>query len=93
MGGGPMSIKWEDRAGIRHITFLDKLRTFIMLAPYTNKIKFKKNIILRRGVEFKLTDNATLVFGENCIINDFALFQLTKPKPTLIVGDNVIIGR
>jgi len=40
-----------------------------------------------------LTDGAVLVLGNNVTIQDYAFFQLTKPHPKVIIGNDVVIGR
>lgn len=31
--------------------------------------------------------------GDDCVIQDYAYFQLTKPNPTVVIGDRCVIGR
>lgn len=50
-------------------------------------------VVIKYNAEFWLTDNAVLDIGDNCTIQNFAFFQLTKPKPKVIIGDNCVIGR
>jgi acetyltransferase-like isoleucine patch superfamily enzyme len=50
-------------------------------------------VVIKHNAEFWLTDNAVLEIGDNCTIQNFAFFQLTKPNPRVIVGDNSVIGR
>lgn len=83
--------KWPDKAGIRHISFLDRIRSFFIFNFYG--IKRGKGTICKKSVEFALTDNAQLSFGRGCVINSYAYFQLTKPNPKVIIGDYVVIGR
>lgn len=49
--------------------------------------------VIKKSAEFWLTDNAILEIGDNCTIQDYAFFQLTKPSPHVIIGNNVTIGR
>jgi acetyltransferase-like isoleucine patch superfamily enzyme len=83
--------KWQDKAGVRNINLSDRIRTFFILNFL--KIKYKENTICKKNVEFRLTDNAILEFGKNCVIQDYTFFQLTKPNPKVIIGDDVVIGR
>lgn len=48
---------------------------------------------IREHVKFDLTDNACLEMGSNCVIREYSYFQLTKPKPKVIIGNGVVIGR
>jgi len=83
--------KWQDKAGVRNIMLLDKIRSFYIFN--SKKIKYGRNTICKKHVEFRLTDNAVLEFGKNCVIQDYSFFQLTKPSPKVIIGDDVVIGR
>jgi len=83
--------KWADKASVRHISVVDKMRTYFKMK--IKGITYGKDTICKSDVEFRLTDNAIIVFGNNCVIQNYAFFQLTKPEPRLIVGDNVVIGR
>lgn len=49
--------------------------------------------VIKYNSEFHLTDNAILKIGNNVTIQDYAFFQLTKPKPVVIIGNDVVIGR
>lgn len=85
------NLNWNDKAGVRHISLIDKIRTFFIFS--LKKIKYKENTVCKKNVEFRLTDNAVLEFGKNCVIQDYSFFQLTKPSPKVIIGDDVVIGR
>lgn len=85
--------KWQDKAGIRHLSLADKIITFLKFKLCTNKIKYGKNTICKKNVEFRLTDNAELIIGDNCVIQEYSFFQLTKPEPRVIIGNHVAIGR
>ena len=52
-----------------------------------------KNNTIRHGVEISKTDGAILEMGSNCVIDKNAVLLLTKPKPSLFIGNNVTIGR
>ena len=49
--------------------------------------------MIKHNADFWLTDNAILEIGNNCVIQDYAFFQLTKPHPKVILGNEVVIGR
>jgi acetyltransferase-like isoleucine patch superfamily enzyme len=51
------------------------------------------NLIVKHNAEFVLTDNAILEIGDNCTIQSYAFFQLTKPHPRVYIGNNTVIGR
>jgi acetyltransferase-like isoleucine patch superfamily enzyme len=50
-------------------------------------------VVIKHNAEFWLTDNAVLEVGNDCTIQNYAFFQLTKPNPRVIIGDNTVIGR
>jgi len=77
---------YRNRGGL-----INKLQTAYKISRYFNKAG-KNNLILPH-TEFRLTDNAYLEIGNNCTILDYAFIQLTKPKPRVIIGNNVVIGR
>lgn len=52
-----------------------------------------ENCVIKRNSQFQLTDGAILKIGNNVVIQDYAFFQLTKPNPKVIIGDDVVIGR
>lgn len=52
-----------------------------------------KNNVIKYDAEFLVTDNAVMEIGDNCTIQNFAFFQLTKPEPHLFIGHNTVIGR
>lgn len=71
--------------------FLQRLITFYKIKKYG--IKAGTENIIKSSVEFRLTDNAYLEIGSHCVIQDYTFFQLTKPFPKVILGDDVVVGR
>lgn len=49
--------------------------------------------VIRHNVEFYLTEGAYIEIGNNCVIQNYSVFVLTKPDPKVIIGNNVVIGR
>lgn len=47
----------------------------------------------RKGFEISKTDGAKLVVGSNCVFDRGAVLLLTKPNPSLSIGDYVTVGR
>jgi len=83
--------KWQDKASVRHVSIVDKIRTLFKMK--LAGIKYGTGTICKPDVEFRLSDNAEISFGKHCVIQNFAFIQLTKPEPKLIIGDHVVIGR
>jgi acetyltransferase-like isoleucine patch superfamily enzyme len=84
--------KWKDQASVRHVSPLDRIRTFFQM-KLRQGIEYGQGTVCKPQVEFRLTDNAEIVFGQHCVIQNFSFIQLTKPAPKLVVGDHVVIGR
>lgn len=83
--------KMKDKASVYHRSFADKLRTWWKLKG--KGINYGEGCIVKADAEIKMTDNALLEMGSNVIIERFALLQLTKPSPHLVLGSHVSIGR
>lgn len=83
---------YEDKASlVRNISLIDRLRTSYF--SKTKKIKFGKNCVVKKNVEFTKTNNAICEFGNNVYLLDYVFIQLTMPEPKLIVGNDVVFGR
>ena len=82
----------NDKASVRNKKgVLQQLITFFKIKKY--KINAGKGCVIKFNSEFHLTDGAILAIGNNVIIQDYAFFQLTKPSPKIVIGDDVVIGR
>lgn len=81
-----------DKASVRNKGgVIQQLITFFKIKKY--KINAGKGCVIKFNSEFHLTDNAILILGNNVVIQDYAFFQLTKPNPKVVIGDDVVIGR
>lgn len=81
-----------DKASFRHKGgLLQRLITYIKLKKYG--ILHGKNCSIKYSSEFSLTDGAILSLGNNVVIQNYCFFQLTKPRPNVIIEDDVVIGR
>ena len=86
MGDSFDKASYRNKGGIiQDLISLYKITRFFSKAGKRNVIKF--------NTEFKLTDGAYLEIGNNSVVQDYSFFQLTKPNPKVIIGDNVVIGR
>jgi len=79
-----------DIASIRFQTDEDKKRAKKILKD--KRIIAGKDIIIKDGVIFNLTDNAKMKIGDGCMFRGCE-FLLTKPHPNLIIGKMVAIER
>ncbi len=68
-----------------------KIITFYKIKRYG--ITAGRENVIKKDVIFLLTDNAKFEIGSNCTIQNHAYFQLTKPNPKIIIGNEVVIGR
>ncbi len=87
-----LQAKWKDKASDKHLSWPDRIRTAWKLGR-SSQITYGKNCIIKSNVDIKLTDNAKLELGNNVVIDSYAFILLTKPRPHLIIGDHVSIGR
>ena len=67
---------YRNRGGL-----VQKIISWMYQKLYFNKYGYDN--VIKKTAEFCLTDNAILEIGSNCTIQDYAFFQLTKPKPHL----------
>lgn len=65
--------------------------SWIKYKKYFNK--FGNNNTIRKGVRILKTDHAILCIGNECVIDENAVLLLTKPAPSLEIGNYVTIGR
>jgi acetyltransferase-like isoleucine patch superfamily enzyme len=87
-----MSQQQADRASYRNRGgLLQKLVTAYKARRYVTK--FGAGLVIKHNAEFWLTDNAVLEIGDNCTIQNYSFFQLTKPSPRVMIGANTVIGR
>jgi acetyltransferase-like isoleucine patch superfamily enzyme len=49
--------------------------------------------VIKHNAEFHLTGGAVLEMGDDCVIQNYAYFQLTKPNPKVRIGNRCVIGR
>jgi acetyltransferase-like isoleucine patch superfamily enzyme len=88
----PESVAAFDKASHRNRGgLLQKLVTKYKLHRYVTK--FGSGILIRPSARMRVTDGGVLEFGNNCTVQDYAYFQLTKPHPYVSVGNNTVIGR
>jgi len=81
----------NDTASYRKVGMLDLVRSFFV--KKVKRIRGGQDLVIKKNCQFDLTDGSLLKFGKNCVIREFAYFQLTKPTPKCIIEDNVVIGR
>lgn len=77
---------YRNRGGI-----IQKLVTRYKAALYTTRCGAAT--VIKSNAEFWITDGGELYLGDNCVIQNYAFFQLTKPRPRVLIGDNTVIGR
>ena len=80
-----------DIANSASLTLIEKLKSHFYLnlkkVQYGNSTYIKKNTII------KCTDNGKIFLGSNTLIQENSYLLLTKPNPSLHIGNNVNIGR
>ncbi len=80
-----------DKASVTHATLRDRFR--LWQARRHPGVTIGQGVIIKPHVELRLTDNARLIVGDHVTIDSYAYLQLTKPEPTVILGNYVGIGR
>ena len=80
----------SDKGSYRYTTLAERLVSHFKLRKFS---KHGVHNVIKRTASFKLTEGAWLEMGDQCVIQDYAFFQLTKPNPRLVIGDRVVIGR
>ncbi|MFA9373714.1 MAG: DapH/DapD/GlmU-related protein [Poseidonibacter sp.] len=87
-----MSVNKIDKASVRNKGgIIQKIISYLKIKK--NGIIAGKDCVIKYNSEFHLTENAYLEIGNNVVIQDYSFFQLTMPKPRVIIGDDVVIGR
>lgn len=88
----PLRFALADKASSYNRSWADKVLT-IFYELITPGLSLGSNSVVKSGVEFALTDGASISIGKFCTIKENSYFLLTKPSPKLIVGDYSGIGR
>lgn len=87
-----MSVNKIDKASVRNKGgLIQKIITYYKIKRFG--IIAGKHCIIKKNSEFLLTDGAILKIGNNVVIQDYSFFQLTKPHPKVVIGNDVVIGR
>ena len=81
----------KDVANSANVSFFQKINSYIYLKFHN--VKFSRNTYVKKNFEIRKSNNAEIIIGESCIIQENVFFLLTKPNPKLEIGDNVSIGR
>lgn len=87
-----MEDKGVDRASYRNRGGqYQRLITFYKIKRHG--IKAGDNNVIKASAGFKITTGGYLEIGKNCVIQEHVFFQLTKPRPKVIIGNDIIVGR
>jgi acetyltransferase-like isoleucine patch superfamily enzyme len=81
----------KDSASLSNQSWSRRIRGFFKTLD--SRISCGKKLVLMPNVDIRLCDNAKLIIGDHCSIDSYVYLQLTKPEPTVILGDYVSIGR
>ena len=80
-----------DKANSGSLTIYEKLRSHFYLK--LKNINYGQSTFIKKNVKIRCTDNAKINIGTGTLIQENSFILLTKPKPELIIGNNVNIGR
>ena len=86
-----MNLDLTDIANSKKISIYQKIRSFLYLKYH--KVQFGKNTYIKKNFEIRKTRDSSIQIGDNCIIQEYVFFLLTRPNPKLTIGHNVSIGR
>lgn len=81
-----------DPASNRSYTAGKLMLTWWRLLPHRSKISYGKNVVVGKGVSFRLTDSAQIIIGDHSVIEDGTYFILTMPRPKVVIGEQVGLG-
>jgi acetyltransferase-like isoleucine patch superfamily enzyme len=70
-----------------------RLRSLAYLKWLGSDVQFGSGVRVGRHAQVKITNGGKLFLGARVILDDHSLVQLTKPKPTVRIGDYVVLGR
>ena len=71
--------------------WLQRLVTWYKTARYVSKSGVGN--VIKYNADIWVTDGGYLEIGDNCTIQNYAFIALTMPKPRIILGNNVVVGR
>ncbi len=83
----------KDSASSYNRSLSDVLRTALYVFRYRNKLTVGADTVIRGGCEFTLTESAKIIIGGSCTVKENTYFILTKPNPTVEIGDYSGVGR
>lgn len=81
----------KDTASPANTGFVDTMRTWWKLRHAA--IQAGRNIILKENVEIDICETGHLSIGDNSFIHANSWLLLTMPKPEVVIGSWVFIGR
>ncbi len=70
-----------------------RLRSLAYLKWLGSDVCHGRGVRVGRHAQIKITDGGKLTLGSRVILDDYSLVQLTKPCPTVKIGDYVVLGR
>jgi acetyltransferase-like isoleucine patch superfamily enzyme len=86
--------QWKDKASSHTRKLSDALRAFIKLRLFgKGRIQAGRGVIVKHSVEIRICETGKLIVGDDCIIDSYVYLQLTMPKPTVVLGKFVGLGR
>ena len=83
----------QDPASSHSLPRWVRLRSLAYLKWLGSDVQFGSGVRVGRHAQVKITNGGKLFLGARVILDDHSLVQLTKPKPTVRIGDYVVLGR
>ena len=81
-----------DRASYRNRGSIGQ-RLVTRWKAYRYGLTIGAGVVIKSNAEFWMTEGAVLKIGNDSVIQNDAFFQLTKPNPKVIIGNDTVIGR
>ena len=82
-----------DKASLRYYTYFELLLSKIKILKHLGKFKAGRAVIIKKNVDIRITENGTLNVDDHTVFDIDSQLVLTKPKPAIKIGKNVLIGK
>jgi acetyltransferase-like isoleucine patch superfamily enzyme len=82
-----------DKASIRYYTYFELFISKLKILKHLGKFKAGKAVIIKKNVDIRITENGILEVDDHSVFEIDSQLVLTKPKPIIQIGKNVLIGK
>jgi len=85
--------QFSDPASSHSLPIWVRFRSWCYLKVLGRRVTHGRGIRIGRYAQVRITDGGSLNLGDRVILDDFSFVQLTKPSPSVVIGDYVVLGR